>query len=270
MAIDLERVQKDIRKLRRFLKRPPKHATPNKVHSVRTAIRRFETAMHALSLGFDSNEEKLVSKLEKLRKRAGKVRDLDVLTGYLADLEMSGEEECLVQLLEHLGAEHARQSERLHSFAVKHGESLRRRLKRTASDLKISSQDATAGNFAPGDTMLWELRLQRELTEPVRLTENNLHSYRLRVKELRYTLQMEMDPADQDLINALGEVKDAIGEWHDWRQLAKIAHNDLTHGSECKLIPLLQKITQQKLRDALAVAKAGRRRIHSSHTETGV
>jgi CHAD domain-containing protein len=266
MAFDFGRVQKDIRKLRRFLKRAPKHATPKKVHSVRTAIRRFEAAMHALALGSDANEKRLLSKLEKLRKRAGKVRDLDVLTGYVADLEVSGEEECLVQLLEHLGAEHAKRAQQLHSFAVKHGASMRRRLKRTARRLKTSSQHATAGNSAPGDTMMSELRLQREVAEPVRLTKTNLHPYRKKVKELRDVLQFEKDPADRELIDTLGEVKDAIGEWHDWQQLVEIARDNLPHGSKCKLIPLLQKTTQQKLNHALAVAKTARRRIHSSPT----
>lgn len=220
--------------------------------------------MHALGLGPDSNEKRLVSKLEKLRKRAGKVRDLDVLTGYAADLEVSGEEDCLVQLLEYLGAEHAEQTQQLHSFAVKHGKSLRWRLKRVAGHLKTSSQDATASNSTPGNTMIFELRLQRELIEPIRLTKNNLHPYRLRVKELRYMLQMEKDPADRKLIESLGQVKDAIGEWHDWQQLVDIALDNLPHGSKCKLIPLLQNITQQKLNHALAAANAGRRRIRSS------
>jgi CHAD domain-containing protein len=141
-------------------------------------------------------------------------------------------------------------------------------LKRAASDLKTSLRDGRASNSAPGDTMLYELRLQRELTEPVRLTKNNLHPYRLRVKELRYTLQMEEDPSDHELIDTLRDVKDAIGEWHDWQQLVDIARDNLPHGSKCKLIPLLQKMTQQKLKHALAVANAGRRRIHSSHTGT--
>ncbi|HEY5254940.1 MAG TPA: hypothetical protein VIJ53_09825, partial [Acidobacteriaceae bacterium] len=73
MAFDLGRVQKDIRKLRRFLKQAPKHATPKKVHSQRTAIRRFEAAMQALELDSDANVQRLLRKLAKLRKRAGKV-----------------------------------------------------------------------------------------------------------------------------------------------------------------------------------------------------
>ena len=105
--------------------------------------------------------------------------------------------------------------------------------------------------------MLSELRLQRELAAAVRLTKNNLHPYRLQVKELRYMLQMEKDPSDRALIEILGDVKDAIGEWHDWQELQTIARDHLHHASKCKLIPLLEKTTQQKLKRALADSKLG-------------
>ena len=267
MAFDLDSVQKDIRKLRSFLRRWPKHATPKQVHSLRTTIRRFEAAMQALALDSNANERRLLRKLAKLRRRAGKVRDLDVLTGYIAGLK-TGEEDCVVQLLEYLGAEHAHRSLRLYSFAVKHGGSLRRRLKRTATDLQTLSLDSIASQTAPGHAMLSELRLQRELTEPVRLTRHNLHPYRLQIKELRYMLEMEKDPADRGLIETLGQVKDAIGEWHDWQQLVIIARDRLPHGSKCKLISLLQKTTQKKLKAAIARANAGRQQIRRSAART--
>jgi CHAD domain-containing protein len=224
--------------------------------------------MQALALESNGNERRLLGKLAKLRKRAGKVRDLDVLTGYVADLNVSGEGECLIQLLEYLGSEHGRRNQRLYSYAAKHGESLRRRLKRTASHLETSQEDVPALRMEPGDRMLSELRLQQELTGPTRLTKNNLHPYRLRVKELRYMLQMEKDPADRELIETLGQVKDAIGEWHDWLQLQTIACDNLPHGSKCKLIRLFQKTTQQKLKHALAAANAGRRQMQRSPAVT--
>ena len=112
--------------------------------------------------------------------------------------------------------------------------------------------------------MLPELRLQRELTEPIRLTKENLHPFRVQVKELRYMLQMENDPANQALIETTGPVKDAIGEWHDWQQLLTIARDNLPHGSKCKLISLFQKTTQQKLKHALTVANAGRQHMQRS------
>ncbi len=224
--------------------------------------------MQALALDSNANERRLLRKLAKLRRRAGKVRDLDVLTGYIAGVKTGEEEDCVVQLLEYLGAEHADRSQRLDSFAVKHGESLRGRLKQTATNLRTLSVDSIGSRIAPGHAIVAELRLQRELAEPVRLTQNNLHPYRLQVKELRYLLEMKNDPADQTLIEILGQVKDAIGEWHDWQQLGIIARDHLPHGSKCKLISLLQKTTQKKLKAAIARANAGRQQIQLSPVRT--
>jgi CHAD domain-containing protein len=261
MAFDFGMVLKDIRKLSRFLHQAPKHTTPRRVHSLRLAIRRFEAAMDALGLDSNANERRLLRKLARLRKRAGNVRDLDVLIGYVDGLGMTGEEECRVKLLEHLGSERDRRSQQLRSVAVKHGESLCGRLKRTSVLLEALAKDSAVGSTSPGHTMLSELRLQRELAAPVRLTSKNLHRYRLKVKELRYMLEMEHDPTDQEMIDMLGQVKDAIGEWHDWQQLLKIARENLQSASQCKLILLLQKTTQQKLQGAIAVVNAGRKQI---------
>ena len=95
--------------------------------------------------------------LARLRKRAGKVRDLDVLIGYVAGLKISGEEDCRVQLLEYLGSEHDRRSQQLRSVAVKHGESLCGRLKRTSVHLEALAKDSAVGNSAPGHAMLSEV-----------------------------------------------------------------------------------------------------------------
>lgn len=265
MAFDLDGVHQDIRKLRNTLKRWPKHATPEEVHALRTTARRFETAIQALALDSDTNQRRLLRQMAKLRGRAGKVRDLDVLTGFVAALKICTEEqECRVQLLEHLGAEHAHRNERLHSFAVRHRESLRRRLKRTATYLQTSSLDGMASPTAPGYTMLSELRLQQDLTRSLRLTRKNLHPYRLQVKELRDMLQMEKDPGDRERIETLGKVKDAIGEWHDWEKLLKIARENLHHASKCQLISELQKLTQQKFKHAVAIANASKKQIQTS------
>ena len=112
--------------------------------------------------------------------------------------------------------------------------------------------------------MLSELRLQRELAEPVRLNQKNLHPYRLKVKELRYLLELENNPADRQLIETLGEMKDAIGEWHDWQELLTIAKEQLPHGPECKLVRSFEAIAEQKFNHALSVTSNGRKNaLHS-------
>ncbi|MHB1935921.1 MAG: CHAD domain-containing protein [Acidobacteriaceae bacterium] len=261
MAFDLDRVQKDIRELREFLKRAPKQPTPEQIHSLRTHTRRFGASLQALSIDSMPNERRLLRNLSKLLRRAGKVRDLDVLTGYVAEMRMIGEEGSRVQLLEHLGAEHARKMRRLHSFAVKHGASIRRGLNRTAAYLDMRFADNAANSAAPEGSMLPELRLQREIAAPGRLTRNNLHRYRLKVKEWRYMLQVENDAANRHLIDTLGEMKDEIGEWHDWQELLTIASKQLPSGPECKLARFFQTTANQKLKHALSVANRGRKDV---------
>ena len=260
MAFDLGRVQNDIRELREFLKRAPKYPTPEEIHALRTCVRRFEASLQALAVDSRPNERRLLKRLAKLRRRAGKVRDLDVLTGYVAEARMEEEEVCRVQLLEYLGAEHARNCRRLYAFAVKHGEPLRRCLKDTAAYLGTLLADS----LAPGNAMLSELRLQTELATSARLNRENLHPYRLKVKELRYILQMEEQSGYQQLIKTLGEMKDAIGEWHDWQELLTIARELLPHGPKCKLLRSFQATTHEKLKHALTVTNAGRKHIRRS------
>ena len=85
------------------------------------------------------------------------------------------------------------------------------------------------------------LRLSTGLGAPARLGKGNLHRYRLKVKELRYVLQLS-DHADEEPFAAeLSEVKDAIGDWHDWEQLIAIASDVLDHGAECKLMAQLKE-----------------------------
>ena len=61
-----------------------------------------------------------------------------------------------------------------------------------------------------------------ELNRWPEFNAENLHAFRIKVKELRYVLQLAKDP-DLKFVNALGKVEDQIGDWHDWQQLAEIA-----------------------------------------------
>jgi ADP-heptose:LPS heptosyltransferase len=56
-------------------------------------------------------------------------------------------------------------------------------------------------------------------------------------------------------IDKLSEVKDAIGEWHDWDELSGIARELLNHGSLCKLLRELKAVRDTKYERALLLAK---------------
>ena len=78
---------------------------------------------------------------------------------------------------------------------------------------------------------------------------------RMKIKELRYVLQLA-EGQNSGFIDALGEVKDAIGEWHDWSELPAVANDMLDHGSGCTVLKQIRAITRAKFRQALALAKA--------------
>ena len=259
-----------MRKLRKLVRKAPKRPTPDNIHDLRTYTRRFEAAAGALKLDSRRNDRRLLRDLSRARKRAGKIRDMDVLTSYTASVHADQQQDCLVQLLEYLGARRYRQAERLQAEMKKRGSALRRRLKRASARIdKIiadtSKDSAAAQDGASADAMASAVKLSEELTVPATLNKSNLHPYRLKVKELRYVLQMSDSPDTHAFIESLGEVKDAIGEWHDWEELIAIAADLDEHGPNCKLVQELKNVSERKYQRALSLTNQMRRDyLHSS------
>lgn len=71
-------------------------------------------------------------------------------------------------------------------------------------------------------------------------------------------------PGNQPFIDALGQVKDAIGEWHDWEELIAIAADRLDHGPACKLLHELKAVSARKYECALSLTNKMRRDFLSS------
>lgn len=258
MGIDANRIHKPVRKLRKFLKKSPHVPASDEIHDLRTNARRMETAVAALGRVAHKNERRLLRELAKLKKRAGKVRDMDVLTGLILTVNLDGEQDCVVRLIETLGAKRMRQVKKLRVFIAKRGARLRGRLKRTGSKLenfleKGRKTQPHATPDAPADVMAKAIRLAEKLKDPARLAKTNLHEYRLRVKELRDILQLAVKADPQNIVKQLGQVKDAIGEWHDWVELIAIASDVLDHDAECKLLPQLRGISETKYSRALSL-----------------
>src|SRR5262249_25405154 len=111
----------------------------------------------------------------------------------------------------------------------------------------------------PAKMMSQVLDLEDQLGNWPRLTAQNLHPFRLKVKELRYILQLD-EKADSAFIRNLGQVKDAIGEWHDWTELQAIAGKVIDHEQDCPLMKVIRTTTREKLGDAVAVTEKIRHR----------
>jgi CHAD domain-containing protein len=185
---------------------------------------------------------------------------MDVLTGLATSLNGEGGDESMVELLEYLGAERYRQARKLRGQARNDGPQFARYLKRCAARLQKRAGDqasSEAKTEAAAVIAARALVLSQDLRDYPRLSRSNLHEFRLQVKHLRYILQMATD-SETALVRALGEVKDKIGDWHDWEQLTELARDVAQNGSG-RLVRQLTTVTTQKYAEALRVAEQLRR-----------
>jgi CHAD domain-containing protein len=172
-------------------------------------------------------------------------------------LNERNERDCLVELLQLLGANRARQSGKLHQLVRAIGARLHRRLGKCESRLEKILQENRNGSSGPIPTDITAkvISLSEKLKFPKRLNRQNLHPYRLKVKELRNMLQLGKEAKRRQLVTRLGEVKDAIGEWHDWQELTTIAKENLTHAPRCKLIKRLRTKSDEKYQKAFSLTQ---------------
>jgi len=64
----------------------------------------------------------------------------------------------------------------------------------------------------------------------------------------------------REFLEALTDVQDAIGEWHDWVELEDIASKVLKQDSNCRLMKKVQDISERKFVEALRLTEQMRRR----------
>jgi CHAD domain-containing protein len=182
---------------------------------------------------------------------------MDVLTEDALTLVRDEETDCLVQLVEHLGSERNKHAKKLHrviqATSSHFQRDFKRSLKRLQKLLEHATSNTSAGSDAVSSVMATAIKLSSELNSPTKLNRNNLHPYRLHVKELRDVLQLSDKADDEEFVEELGEVKDAIGDWHDWEELNAIAGQLLDHGASCKLIRRLNVSRNSKFERALTV-----------------
>jgi CHAD domain-containing protein len=263
MALDANRAEKPLRKLRKLLKKIPAVPSADEIHDFRTSSRRIEATLHALSLDSEKNCRQILKQISRLRKRAGKVRDMDVLTDYLASIPRREEEKgCSVQVLEHLGAQRQKHAEKFDALRQQHATELSKRLKKTSRKMEqVLPKHAKGDLRAAANVTALAVKLAADLRQPPRLGRTNLHPYRLKVKELRNLLQMAEHSDRQEFVQSLGQVKDAIGEWHDWQELVQIAQNVLDDRKGSRLLEDLRETTDSKYRRALLLSENMRKKF---------
>lgn len=257
MAFDAAHVQKPLARLRKAVLRKNLE-DPETVHKLRTNTRRVEAILGAIDVLQAGCEKRLRKSLARIRGAAGKVRDLDVLTGKAADVTADGERSCQIRILEHLVSQRQRKAKKLAARLKSDRKHVRRDLRRCENRVgpMLTEQN---GKRAEGQAAAHALRLSVELQKFAALNRRNLHEYRKQGKMLRYVLQMAK-PQDDRLLDTLREMQDAIGEWHDWEELLTIARKIVEHRN-CGFLRELQLEADNAYHHALRVANATRKKL---------
>jgi CHAD domain-containing protein len=245
-----------LRKLRRLLREVSSQPLPERVHQLRTTIRRAETFLSSQDLPEKRDVGKLLQQLSKLRRRAGRVRDIDVQAAALRTVNI-GQEEAKARVLAELEEQRSRKQKKLLA-GIEDKFSLRMRSRMS----KVESAVASAGEARvaagkkskPTPRRLW--RSLRDLirtagqTEP--FTPRTLHQFRVQCKKTRYLA--ELLAGNAALLEQLKTIQDAIGDWHDWLTLTQSAAK-IASPTEVSLLAHLENVSQAKFTEAIRTSR---------------
>jgi CHAD domain-containing protein len=245
MLVHREHTRTTFRKLARQMAKLASKPSPENVHKFRTSSRRVEVLVSDLAGSRNGNDKKLLKLLGRLRKKAGRVRDLDVQSVALRSLKIPQEPQRKSQLLRTLAEERARREKKLAKSLDKQTVAeVRKRLKRTAASLEIPK---TADPLTLARQKLNDLEVDQGT-----VTERTLHQFRIAGKRARYIAELAgKDAAAIRLIALLNHVQDVIGDWHDWAQLADKAEKLFGGVQDSALVSALRNITRAKFRQAV-------------------
>jgi CHAD domain-containing protein len=234
------------RRLSRQLAKLTKKPAPENVHKFRTYSRRVEALLDELVPKLSRNDKKLLKQLGRLRKKAGRLRDLDVQIAALRSLKIPQEPGRKSQLMRTLSEERAQREKTLpENFDQETVSQLRKRLNRALREMAI-----------PESTELLSLGMRGVLQlgrERAPLTEKTLHQYRIAGKRARYIAELAGDdPKAAQVVHQLKRMQDMIGDWHDWLKLTQRAEDLFGGVRESSLVAALQNVTRAKFREAVA------------------
>jgi CHAD domain-containing protein len=247
MSIDAKRSRLSFQKLSRELTKLTRKPAPENVHKFRTYSRRVEAVLSEVARKRHRNDETLLELLAHLRKKAGKVRDLDVQIGCLRNLKVPQANGHKSQLMNALLDERTlREKKLVKAFDQKTAEEIRKRLRRSAHEMSI-----------PHDAEPLVITLAK-LAQLGRgngsLSERTLHQYRIIGKRARYVAELDSDdPHAQPIIEQLKRMQDVIGDWHDWLKLTEKAERLLGDVRQSPLVAMLRNVTQAKFRQSVQV-----------------
>ena len=255
-----------------MLARCSRKPTKKRVHNLRIVTLRIQAELQHRFRDDGAEAESTIAanrwikQAEKLRQVLGDTRETDVWIGKLDGLRTSLTEtgtyvprsnrECLRQIdrLEDKLQLNRRELEKDLAGELEDG---RKRMVEISKDVEGIAEPEAAGK--PDDSAEDILRQFRDVAaEFPSLDGENLHEFRKRIKTVRYLAEMlAVDhPETRQPAASLKKMQSAIGEWHDWQQLARMSRR--MHEGRKKhdeLSELLESLTAESLEKALDVCE---------------
>ncbi len=265
-----------MRELSKTLKSLIDDPAPKEVHKLRTAARRVEAIAAMLARSDEKRSRRLLKSIEPVRKAAGGVRDMDVLTVNARRLARRSAGDSLTRLLDHLQIARQQNAEKLRRILARRRDAAREDLKQYARMVRSALAPAKGAEPTGGQAGQTNEGIHTAAMDAVRelgswppLNADNIHAFRLKVKELRYVLQLSAD-ADSGMMAALSDVQRRVGDWHDWQQLHEIASEILTPERNLALLERIDETAKRKFDKALTTANALRGRYLAMPFAAGI
>jgi CHAD domain-containing protein len=98
-----------------------------------------------------------------------------------------------------------------------------------------------------------------------------LHDFRKRIKNVRYLAELfaETDQQTAHLATALKTMQGAIGEWHDWQELAQLASRQFRKRHKVGVLTrLLETLSEESLQKALECCQSENAQLDSGIADT--
>lgn len=229
-----------------LLRRASHYASAGTVHKLRTTIRRAETFLRVRA---NSDPSKLLKGLKRIRRRAGRVRDIDVQLDILKTFGRRNDAD-VVSVRQSLAKVRTKRAHKLSKSIQSEFEG------DYAEFMRATVSHDGSGGEAPkidlhkiADDFMSRLNAQE-------LNASNLHGFRIACKRLRYRAELAPESEVRDrLIEPLKRIQDAIGLWHDFAMLVNSSEDVLGAGAGTRLLRHLHVQTHSKYLDSLATVR---------------
>ncbi len=201
--------------------------------------------LNDLSAAHGRSDKKLLKLIARLRKKAGRLRDLDVQAAALRTLKIPQEPGRKSQLMRTLAEERAKREKKLlKTLDKKTVAAIGKRLKRASDSLEITKK---ADPLAMARQKISSLELDSGT-----VSEKTLHQFRVAGKRARYLAELAGPNGDgAQLVVHLKHMQDVLGDWHDWLQLTGRAEKLFGGVNDSALVAALRNVTQAKFRQAV-------------------